>query len=324
MPTEIVVANQQTAISQPTAYSADRNPALVYLASLSQSSRRTMGEALNKLASLLADGLTAESCPWYLLRYQHTQALRAKLAETYSAAATANRHIYALRGVLKECWRLGLMTAEDYQRAIDIKPVQGQKATQAERGRHLKMGELTALVNVCADGTPLGVRDGAVLAVAYGCGLRRAEIAALQLADFDATECTITIRRGKGNKERVVPLTDGVCEYLTAWLDVRGPWAGALFTRILKGGHVTVDGMTEQAIYNLLAERADQAGVKKFSPHDLRRTFAGDLLDNGADLSTVQKLMGHSSANTTAGYDRRDGKAKRKAVNTLHIPHAKN
>ncbi len=319
MSTEIVTV-EQNAITQPVTHSADRNPALVYLASLSPSSRRTMGEALNKLAGLLSVGLTADTCPWHLLRYQHTQALRAKLAELYPSAATANRHIYALRGVLKECWRLGLMTAEDYQRAIDIKPVQGQKATQAERGRHLKMGELSALVNVCADGTPLGVRDSAVLAVAYGCGLRRAEVAAMQLADFDTVEGTITVKRGKGNKERVVPLTDDVCEYLTAWIEVRGPWAGALFTRILKGGHVTVDGMTEQAIYNLLAQRADQAGVKKFSPHDLRRTFAGDLLDNGADLSTVQKLMGHSSANTTAGYDRRDGKAKRKAVNTLHIP----
>lgn len=65
------------------------------------------------------------------------------------------------------------------------------------------------------------------------------------------------------------------------------------------------------------------AGVKAFTPHDLRRTFAGDLLDDGADLSMVQKLMGHSNANTTAGYDRRDAKAKQKAVDGLHLPRRK-
>ena len=81
--------------------------------------------------------------------------------------------------------------------------------------------------------------------------------------------------------------------------------------------------MTPQAVYFILSQRAEQAGVKAFSPHDLRRTFAGDLLDAGADLSTVQKLMGHASSNTTAGYDRRDAKSKRVAVNKLHVPYRK-
>jgi len=81
--------------------------------------------------------------------------------------------------------------------------------------------------------------------------------------------------------------------------------------------------MSPQAIYNILYRRLAHAGVKSFTPHDLRRTFAGDLLDTGADLSTVQKLMGHSNANTTAGYDRRDAKAKRKAVDGLHLPRRK-
>ena len=90
---------------------------------------------------------------------------------------------------------------------------------------------------------------------------------------------------------------------------------------VRKGDHVTQDGLTAQTVYDVLARRADQAGVKKFSPHDLRRTFAGDLLDAGADLATVQKLMGHANANTTAGYDRRDARAKKDAVNKLHVPY---
>lgn len=86
---------------------------------------------------------------------------------------------------------------------------------------------------------------------------------------------------------------------------------------------MTQDGLTAQTVYDVLARRADQAGVKKFSPHDLRRTFAGDLLDAGADIVTVQKLMGHANANTTAGYDRRGPKAKRDAVNKLNVPYKK-
>ncbi|MBV7339979.1 tyrosine-type recombinase/integrase [Chloroflexi bacterium TSY] len=83
---------------------------------------------------------------------------------------------------------------------------------------------------------------------------------------------------------------------------LRGQHKGPLFPRILKGGHITALGLTDQAIYEVLRKRAEQAGVDKFSPHDFRRTFAGDMLDAGVDLATVQKIMGHASATTTTGY----------------------
>lgn len=71
----------------------------------------------------------------------------------------------------------------------------------------------------------------------------------------------------------------------------------------------------------MLTKRAALAGVKDLSPHDWRRTFAGDLLDAGADLVTVQKLMGHADPKTTAAYDRRPDAAKRRAVDLLHVPY---
>jgi integrase len=306
-----------TALAATT--SPDRNPALIYLAKLAHGSRRTLKEALNTIAGIAHPGADLASFPWGALRYQHTQAIRSKLAETYSAS-TANKMLSALRGTLKEAWRLGQMDAEDYQRAIDLDAVRGQKAIQAEKGRHLTQGELSALLGACVDGSNAGARDAAIIAVGYTCGLRRAELAGLLLQDFDAGAGTLTIRRGKGNKERVVPVLNGTLGAVLDWLHVRGPWAGPLFCRVLKGDHVKpVEAISQQTIYDLLARRAEQAGVKAFSPHDLRRTFAGDLLDAGADIATVQQLMGHANVSTTAGYDRRGARAKRDAVNRLHV-----
>ena len=95
--------------------------------------------------------------------------------------------------------------------------------------------------------------------------------------------------------------------------------ARPLFVRIRRGGHIGIERLTDQAIYHIEATRAADAGVARFSPHDLRRTFAGDLLDAGVDLATVQSLMGHSNANTTARYDRRGERAKRDGVRLLRI-----
>lgn len=315
--TEIVLA-PQTAVGQP-AYDASRNPALVYLASLAESSRRTMGQSLNAIAAILGvDGFTA--VPWGVLRYEHTQALRVQLAEHHSPA-TANRHLSALRGVLKEAWRLGYMSAEDYQRAIDLKPIKGQKVQQAESGRHLAAGEIAGLINACYDGTMAGLRDAAIIAVGYGCGLRRSEIAGLDLGDYDQANEAIKVRHGKGNKERLCYLPAGAVAALGAWLAVRGDNPGPLFRSIRRGDHIQAGGLTDQAIYNILASRAEKAGVKSFTPHDLRRTFAGDLLEAGEDISTVQKAMGHSSVQTTAGYDRRDSRTRKRAASRLHVPY---
>lgn len=306
-------------VSALTAHArASEHPAAVYLAHLAPGSRRTMRGALATIAALLTEG--AADCfalPWHRLRYQHTAAVRALLAERY-APATANKHLAALRGVLKEAWRLGQMEAADYQRAVDLPGVRGGTLP---RGRALTPGELRALFTVCADGSPAGVRDAALLAVLYGGGLRRAESVSLDRSDYLPATGALTVRHGKGEKARIVYLTGGAQAAMDAWWARRGDAGGPLFFPIHKGGRIAPRRMTDQAILAILRRRAVQAGVGHFSPHDLRRTFISDLLDAGADIATVQKLAGHASVATTGRYDRRGEHAKQRAATLLHVPY---
>jgi integrase/recombinase XerD len=295
----------------------DQNPAAVYLASLnSPTGRRTQRQALEVMAGIMSNGeADALAFPWLSLRYQHTAALRARLIERYKAA-TANKFLSALRGVLKQAWRLGLMTAEDYERASDLRAVSGETLPA---GRELAPGEISALLAACEnDLSPAGARDAAVLAVMYTAGLRREEVAGLELADLDQSTGRLVVR-GKRNKERTAYLVGGTLEAMADWLTMRGDEAGALFWPINKSGKLTNRAMTNQSIYDMLEKRGRQAGVKHFSPHDMRRTFVSDLLDAGADIVTVAKLAGHASVATTGRYDRRGEQAKQRTAGLLHI-----
>ena len=297
----------------------DRHPAAVYIARLAPGSRRTMRHALDTVARIISRGSDdAATLSWAALRYQHTTAIRTALLERY-APATANKTLAALRGVLRESWRLGLMSAEDYRRASDLQAVRG---STLPRGRALSAGELRALFEACAhDVTPAGRRDAALLALLYGGGLRRSEAVALDLADNAAATGELRIRQGKGRKDRLVYITNGGREALEAWLEVRGSEPGPLFHPIDKAGRIYPRRLTDQVVLRILRKRGRQAGISAFSPHDLRRTFIGDLLDAGADISTVQRLAGHASVQTTTRYDRRPEAAKQKAASLLHVPY---
>jgi len=226
----------------------------------------------------------------------------------------------ALRGVLREAWRLGQMTAEDYHRAADLPAVRG---STLPRGRALTAGELRALfAAVAEDARPATrARDAALLAVLYGAGVRRAEAVALDVADYDPESGALTIRRGKGNKARVMYATNGVGDALAAWLAVRGREPGPLFVPVDKAGRIALRRLTPESVFDRLAALAKRAGISRFSPHDMRRSFISDLLDNGADLAVVQAMAGHANPATTARYDRRGEHAKRRAAGLLVVPY---
>jgi site-specific recombinase XerD len=279
-----------------------------------------MRQALDTIAQLVSGGACdARTLPWAGMRYEHTQAVRAALAERY-APATANKMLAALRGVLREAWRLDLLPAEAYRRAADLPAVRG---VRLPRGRALSTGELRALFAACAaDPSPAGARDAALLAVLYGAGLRRAESVNLDVGDYEADGGSLTVRRGKGRKARRCYLATGGQAALRGWLAVRCSAPGPLFLPIDKAGCIGWRRLSDQAVLVILRKRARQAVVATFSPHDLRRTFISDLLEQGADVSAVQQLAGHANVATTARYDRRGEQAKRRAAALLHVPYA--
>lgn len=293
----------------------DRNPALVYIASLAPGSRRTMKKALSVISNMIALGTAIEAFPWHHIRFQHAAAIRTRLAESYSPA-TANKILAALRGVLKHAFALGLIGAEDYER---VRHVQSVRGVRIQRGRALPGGELRALFGVCDPSKPGGARNAALLAVLYGGGLRRSEVVTLDLEHFDATTGMLMVK-GKGNKERVSYVTNGARQALDAWLVHRGDGPGPLFVPVTKGGTILTRRMTDQSVLDLVRRLARRAGIARFSPHDLRRTFIGDMLDLGVDISTVQQLAGHAQVTTTARYDRRGEHVRRRAAEMLHVP----
>lgn len=298
----------------------DVHPVLVYLASLSEGSRRTIRDSLEKIAGIISRGeVGALNVAWHELRYQHTAYIRSQLAAAY-APATANKMLSALRGVLKECFRLGYMSAEDYERARDLPSVRGSSISP---GRSLSRDELAGLFRFCkkTDKKVQGARDAALVAVLYGCGLRRGEVVALDLSDYDGKTGELKIRRGKGKKDRISYATGGSGGAIEGWLAFRGREDGPLFNPINKGGKVQDRRMSDQAVYNILRRLAREIKSKNFAPHDMRRTFIGDLLDAGVDLSSAQQLAGHSNPQTTARYDRRGERARKQAAARLDVPY---
>ena len=300
----------------------DRNPAAVYLAAKASSvGRRGLEHALNRAAEILTGGLTKDAfaVAWTKVRYQHVMALRALLIDVEAAPATINHLLSAVRGVVKEAFNLALIDADTMMRIIAVKSVSQNKIPA---GRHVDAGDIRRLFDTCSrNDTVVGARDAAMLGLLYGCGLRRSEVVALDLTDYDAGSGAVTVRSGKGRKDRIVYAPTGGRAAIDAWLARRGFWPGALLAPVAKGGKIQHRTMSAQAVLLRLCYLADQAAIKQFSPHDLRRSFVGELLDAGADISAVQQLAGHSNVSTTQRYDRRPEEAKRRAAELLHVPY---
>jgi site-specific recombinase XerD len=286
-----------------------------------------MNSALDAVARLLTDGVAdAQNLPWQHARYAHVQAVRATLIETVSpktgkklSASTINRTLSAVRGVLRECWRVGLISAEELARAVDVERAPGNSLPT---GRCLDVGEITALFAACQrDASPAGARDAALLALGYAGGLRRAEICDLDTAHYCSVSGRLEIHCGKGNKNRIVFIRNGAADAISAWLSFRGNGPGPLLCPVAKNGRVEVRRLTGDTVYRVAQKRGAEAGIKPFGPHDLRRSCLSEMLDRGVDLATARVWAGHASSDTTILYDRRGERALESAAGTLAVPY---
>ena len=255
--------------------------------------------------------------PWPAVRYSHLAAVRSVWVTAAYAPSTINSRLSAVRGAMQECWRLGQIDSEALARIRDVPNARGSRKPA---GRALDAGDMRALFAACEDGTPSGARDTALLALAYGTGARRSELAGVQLSDWNIDGAQISVI-GKGNKQRSLYLSRAVDSAVRAWLDMRGPHGGALLHPVSKSGRINRrSGLSGTAIDAIVKRRARLAGIGRVSPHDLRRSHCSDALDAGADIASVARLMGHASVQTTMRYDRRPDRAARRAAELIHVP----
>jgi integrase/recombinase XerD len=213
------------------------------------------------------------------------------------SATSAARTVVAVRGFHKFAVRDGLAVADP---AGGVKP-----PTPAKRlPKALPLSDVEAILEAAGSpGTTLALRDRALLEVLYGTGARISEAVGLDVDDLDAVDGTVLLR-GKGSKERIVPVgsyaREAVDNYLVRArpeLVSTGKGTAALFLNA-RGGR-----LSRQSAWSVLVKAADRAGVTRdVSPHTLRHSFATHLLEGGADVRVVQELLGHASVTTTQIY----------------------
>lgn len=261
-----------------------------------------------------------------------TEEYAAKLQNDGRSPNTINRILASIRWWARRVADLAFESPLDkaqreeiVTQAARVASINDVKGERPPKGRHIADRELERLLDVCVnDNSAAGIRDAAIVALAWSTGARRSELAGLMLEDFKQTGDTAgdLIIRGKGDKIRTLYIYNGAAAALLDWLKLRGNEPGPLFYAINKGGNIQAGhGVSDEAIAQMLTKRMTQAGVSNLTWHDFRRTFAGNLLDDGNDLSTVQKLMGHSSPVTTSNYDRRGEDTKRRALKRLAVPY---
>lgn len=304
---------QITAATQPQHIGA-------WLAGRSASSRRVYAAALE--AAARAVGRDLASIDWAALDPAALELVREQLVAAGRSPSWVNLTLSAVRSLVRHLWRQGLVPDE---RRARLEDVAGARGSRLPAGRHIESHELAAIAKACMkDGSLVGLRDVAIIGLAATTGLRRSELAALDLADVDLATGRSVVR-GKGNKQRAVFITNGALDALRDWAAARGPQPGALFVRLVRtpgGGHqVSHDRVSVQTMVDTLKRRARESGVDPIRPHDLRRTVAGELLDAGTDISTVARLLGHANVQTTARYDRRPEHAVAAAAAKIRFPY---
>jgi integrase/recombinase XerC len=208
-----------------------------------------------------------------------------------ASRATVQRRLYAIKALFR--WREVASGKSS--------PVRTMRGPKLEKRLPQVASEKTVDTLVAADGdSPAALRDRAILEVLYSCGLRVSELTGLCWRDIDEELGMVMVRAGKGNKDRLVPIGEPALDALRAWratgVSKAAPEAPVITN--LRGGR-----LTPRSVQNLLARRITDSGLDiDLTPHGLRHSFATHLLNAGADLRSIQEMLGHSSLQTTQRY----------------------
>jgi integrase/recombinase XerD len=268
-----------------------------------ESYARDLREYLDWLAGQAVHGLAEVTEPLIL---RHLGALQIRGLSRASQA----RHLAALRGLHKFASAEGITPTD---------PSEGVGATRGSRPlpNFLSVEEVDRLLAQPETATAQGARDRAMLEVLYASGLRVSELVSLPLSAIDSRVGVVRVR-GKGGKERIVPVGERARDSLSTYLS--GPRQKLLGTRRCSDLFVTPRGarMTRQGFWKLIGRYARGAGItRRVYPHSLRHSFATHLLERGADLRAVQAMLGHADIATTQIYTHVD-RARLKAVIAKH------
>jgi site-specific recombinase XerD len=211
------------------------------------------------------------------------------------APATISRKLAAVRAFLRHS--LGPARVPDARLA----PRRGRRLPDAPRRAEVEK-ELATL-----DGEgPLAIRNRALVELVYSAGLRSAEAVGLDLADVDFEQEHVHVRSGKGGKDRVVPLGEEASHWVARYLREARP--------------ALAPGAVDALFLSVNGKRLDTSTLRRLVPHPhrLRHAFATHLLEGGADLRTIQELLGHSSLSTTQVYSHVDARRLRKVYDGAH------
>jgi len=270
---------------------------LLRSAALSEATRRAYRADIEEFASWLRaretplDGVDTRALMEYA---SHLGAARPGRTPRRLAPASVARKLAAVRALLRS--ELGPARVPD----ASLAPRRPRRLPEVP-----KVSEIEAVVDGFAGDDPLALRNRALLELVYSAGLRSAEAVGLDLADVDFDRETVHVR-GKGGKERVVPLGEEAARRLARYLRDARP--------------ALARGAIDAIFLSARGRRLDTSTLRRLLPHPhrLRHAFATHLLEGGADLRTIQELLGHSSLSTTQVYSHVDGRRLRRVYDRAH------
>jgi integrase/recombinase XerC len=246
------------------------------------------------------------------LTLQHIRGWLALQAAHGRARSTIARRAASARSFTAWCARRGLTSS-------DVGDRLGSPAVPAVLPTVLDIGEAARVMDHAAvaadDGSPIAARDRAIVELLYATGVRVGELCSCDAADLDLGRDTLRVL-GKGGKQRMVPYGGPARAALVAWLEVRGTVAAPDATALFVGARGSrIDQRTvRRTVHRLTAD----AGGPSVAPHALRHSAATHVLEGGADLRSVQELLGHSSLATTQRYTHVSVERLRKQFATAH------